>query len=762
MRRIGEFGPEIGKVGPAGATARRATRLCHEARDHPVEDDPVIESPARQFLDARDMAGGKIGPQPDDDFAAVEGHDNALAHWGLPGAGMAIWRPLAACRRQVKALAVTRALLLLAVLLPGAAAAEPPLPPARPAQAGTPVEAADAAPAELPPVPPPDPALLAPLLPLEAIERRRLTDFVPPPPPEVSGRYRVEVEGLKPTEILPAYRATSTLWQGRGEAISGIELANRIRTDERLVAALLAQEGWFDATVAARTESRADETVVILAVDPGPRFKWEEIAIDAVPPGRVDLIDDFALMPGLPIRLKEVEEAEAAYRLRLATAGFPFAELGPRDIEIDSATATGTYLLTGLLGPEAVFGQVRLEGFRPFSDSHAQVIARFRPSDPWSGMLVDDYRRALVMTRLMSNVTVRPEATDTLDAQGRVITDLVVTSEEAPRRSLAALVGYSTDEGIRAEGRWQNRNIWQPEGTLTVRGVVGTIEQRIEADVRKSNFGRRDRFLTLGTRFLNQDQPAYRARSFGLGAAIGRESTMIWQKRWTWQTGLELLQTREQDKVGDTGELGEREAFTIFAAPTSGGYDRSDDLLNPTSGFRIGLQVSPEGAFAGGEPVAYVRMQGDASAYWSPAENLVIAGRVRLGSIVGTDTANIAPSRRIYAGGGGSIRGYSFQSVGPQAPGSDGELVPVGGRGLFESGVEARYRFGDFGVVAFLDAGQAVDAATPSFDDLRFGAGLGVRYFTSIGPLRLDLARAINRRPQDPQVVVYISIGQAF
>lgn len=760
MRCIREFGLEVGQVRAADAAPVRAARLRHEAGNDAVKDNPVIKAPAGKLPDPLDMARRQVRAKADDDIAGIKRHDNPVAHGGLLGGWRGSPRPLAAWARQVKAARVIRALLLsaaVAAVLPASVAHS-----RQPPSAAVPPPGAAAEASELPPVPPPDPSLLAPLPPLQRLDGKSLTEIVPPPPLDVPTRYRVEVEGLKPTEILQAYRAGSTLWLGRNETVSPIDLANRVRTDEALLKALLAQDGWFDAVVASRFETRNGETIVILQVEPGERFRWEEIAIDAVPPGRGDLIADFGLMPGLPIRLLEVEEAEAAYRLRLANAGFPFVELGPRDIEIDSASATGTYLLTGLLGPESVFGQVRLEGFQPFSNDHAQVIARFAPGDRWSGTLVDDYRRALVMTRLMSNISVKPEATDATDAEGRVVTDLVVTSQEGPRRSLQALAGYSTDEGIRAEGRWQNRNIWRPEGTLTLRGVVGTIEQRIEADIRKSNFGRRDRFLVMGTHFLNQDQPAYRARSFGIGASIGRESTMIWQKRWTWESGLELLQTREQDKVTLTGDLGEREAFTIFASPNSGGYDRTDDLLNPTRGFRIGLRVSPEGAFASSNLVAYVRMQGDASAYWRPTDSLVLAGRVRLGSIVGTETGNIAPSRRVYAGGGGSIRGYSFQSVGPQAPGGDGELVPVGGRGLFETGAEARYRFGDFGVVAFLDAGQAVDEARPSLDDLRFGAGLGVRYFTPIGPLRLDLARAINRRPQDPPLVVYISIGQAF
>ncbi|MCS6987188.1 MAG: BamA/TamA family outer membrane protein [Sphingomonadaceae bacterium] len=639
--------------------------------------------------------------------------------------------------------------MIRALLLAAALGAQAPVAPAQPQE-----------PQALPPVPDPDPDLRAPLPPLDAEPDRPSAEASPPPEPPA--RYTVVLEGLDHRGIVAAWRAASALWQGRREAVATIDLSSRIRADEKLLQALLAQEGWFAARVATQVTPGPEETVVTLRVEPGRRFTWEEVAIEVFPEDEPAVLADFGLMPGAPIRLPDVEEAEAAYRLRLAAAGFPFAELGPRDIVIDREAGTGSYLLTGLLGPRAVFGRIRLEGHRPFSERHAQVIARFRPGEPWREALVDDFRRALAMTRLIANLAVRPQASGATDAQGRAITDVVVTGEPAPRRSLEALAGYSTEEGVRVEGRWQSRNLWRPEGTFTVRAVVGTLEQRLDADLRQANFGRRDRFLALGTYFSNLDQPAFRARGFGLSAAIGRQSTPIWQKRWTWQTGLEVLQSREQDKVAATGQLGPREAFTIFAAPTTGGLDLTDDLLDPGRGARAGLKVSPEGAFANGDLVAYVRLQGDASAYWRAATRLVVAARVRLGSIVGTQTANVAPSRRLYAGGGGSIRGYGFQSVGPQAPGAKAEAVPVGGRGLFETGVELRYRIGDFGLVGFLDAGQAVDRPRPSLVGLRAGGGLGVRYYSPIGPLRLDVARAIDRRPQDPRLVLYISIGQAF
>ncbi|MFQ3666203.1 MAG: BamA/TamA family outer membrane protein [Sphingomonadaceae bacterium] len=612
-----------------------------------------------------------------------------------------------------------------------------------------------------PPLSPLDESLFAPLAPLESLADIDVSDIVPAREPDQPRRLRLNIEGLEETDLLGEWRLLSTLWRDRNQSLTPLELANRLRTEERLLKDLLASEGWFDAGIDSRTDIGAETAEVLIEVRPGPRYRWGEIAIDAVPEDRPELAAEFPLMPGATLRLSEVEEAEARYKLVLADAGYPFADLGPRDIVLDEGTRTGDYLLTGLLGRPAVFGEIRLTDHQPFRDEHAEVIARFRKGEPWSGALLDDFRRAMIATRLFSGLVVTPVDTGQVDAEGRGIADIEVSGQQAPRRSLAGQAGYSTDEGIRAEARWQNRNIWKPEGALTVSGVVGTIEQRVGANVRKSNFGRRDRFLLMGLDFANQNLPAFDARLFRIGAAIGRESTAIWQKRWVWEAGAEAIYTRERDK-GVPVDDDTRDSYSILALPGGGGYDGTDDLLDPTRGFRVSLRISPEASLQRNNFEAYVRMIGDASTYWQALDSLILAGRVRLGSIVGTERQNIAPSRRLYAGGGGSVRGYTFQGVGPRTQDSEGAFRPIGGRGLFETSVEARYRFGDFGLVAFVDAGQLEEGPRPGFDDLRFGAGLGARYYTSFGPLRVDLARGINRREGDPQVVLYISIGQAF
>ncbi|MFM6854056.1 MAG: BamA/TamA family outer membrane protein, partial [Sphingopyxis sp.] len=118
----------------------------------------------------------------------------------------------------------------------------------------------------------------------------------------------------------------------------------------------------------------------------------------------------------------------------------------------------------------------------------------------------------------------------------------------------------------------------------------------------------------------------------------------------------------------------------------------------------------------------------------------------------------IAPSRRYYAGGGGSVRGFGYQAIGPL----DAQGDPTGGKSLLELAAEARIRFGTFSIVPFVDAGNVSDGSMPGLDDLRVGAGVGVRYHSNFGPIRVDVGTPINRRAGDSLVGVYVSLGQAF
>jgi translocation and assembly module TamA len=201
-----------------------------------------------------------------------------------------------------------------------------------------------------------------------------------------------------------------------------------------------------------------------------------------------------------------------------------------------------------------------------------------------------------------------------------------------------------------------------------------------------------------------------------------------------------------------------RRTFFIGALPTTLTYDGSDDLLDPTKGFRLGARFSPEVSLQG-QVFGYARVQIDASAYQSVTPKVVLAGRIRLGTIAGAPRDEIAPSRRFYAGGGASVRGYGYQDIGPRDPNN----APIGGRSLTEFSIEARVKaFGNFGVVPFLDGGNIYTSPLPKFTQFRFGTGIGLRYYSSFGPIRIDVGTPLNRQPGDARIAVYVSLGQAF
>ncbi|MFN7176617.1 MAG: autotransporter assembly complex protein TamA [Thermaurantiacus sp.] len=633
-----------------------------------------------------------------------------------------------------------------------------PLPPL---DLGDPVEAPE-------PIPP-DPAVLAPLPPLATFDPTPIPGFEIAAITEDGIRYEVRLSGLQEIGLERPWRTLSLLWRERNRETTPSRLASRVRTDEDMTGRLLRSEGYYAGRAEGQVVQNPDgnarrQAIAEMNVVPGPRYSWSEIALEVVPPERPDLATSFLLSPGMPIRAADVEEAEGAHLIALANAGHPFAELGVRDVVLDDDEATGTYFLAGDPGPLAVIGEIRMTGFEPFSERHAARIARFSSGDIFSGEMVDDFRRAVIATQLFGGVTITPVDTGERTPEGHAVTDIRVSGQEGPLRRTVAQVGYGAGEGFRAEVGWLHRNFWPPEGALLLRGVAGTEEQSARAELIKSNFRRRDRILSIAANVANEQRLAFDAQSLRLAATLAYISTQLWQKPFTWSVGVELIGSFERDSglaaFDDQGEEvpPPRELYYIGAIPAAVQWDRSDDLLNPTRGFRIGVRASPEFSARDGRTATYASLIADASVYREVRENLVLAARARLGTIIGASLLEIAPSRRLYAGGGGSVRGFEFQGIGPV--GSLGR--PLGGRGLVEGSVEARYRFGDFGVVAFVDGGQLVASSTPSLEGVRFGYGVGARYFTGIGPFRLDIARPFDRRPGEPHVAVYISIGQAF
>lgn len=584
--------------------------------------------------------------------------------------------------------------------------------------------------------------------------------------------YEVQVSGLDAADdstdvdLADLFGDLSALYDGDGKADNAAMIRARLSADGELMQRILASEGYYDAIVDTRIDRgpreegqgrRSRPITAVIDVTPGQRYTLADIVIDAdptIPPGLI--ADNFPLSEGEPIVAQRIQGAEAAIALKLPEEGYPFAEVGQRDILLDPATGDGVYTLPVDIGKRSRFGGIETTGDLAFDAYHVAVLARFKRGDLYDSRKVDDLRQALVATGLFSTVAAEPQPTGESAGDDTEYVTMLVTQQAGPPRTIAASAGYGTGEGLRLEGSWTHRNFFPPEGALTFRGVLGTQEQGIGATMRRSNAGRRDRTFELVAEATRSNYDAFEALTGRIGARVSYDSTPIWQKKFTYAYGVELIATREDDYDFATGDRS-FDFYTILGLSGQVGMDRTDSLLDPTKGFRITSLIQPEGSLAG-RFSPYARLRTDISGYYPVTDSIVLAGRVRVGSILGAARERLAPSRRFYAGGGGSVRGFGYQELGPKDPNND----PIGGRSVNEMAVEARYRFGNFGVVGFVDAGQVYRSSAPTFQDLRFGAGIGARYYTNFGPMRFDIATPISRKPGEARVSVYVSIGQAF
>lgn len=555
------------------------------------------------------------------------------------------------------------------------------------------------------------------------------------------------------------------------------QIVRRARTDRELLVNILRIHGYYDAQVyqslggfSAPADGEAagpidvEKVVVRFDLQPGPQYRFGAIGFgDLAATGNdfQSLRGAFELNSGDAINSDRIVAERLNLQGALGETGYAFAKVGEPDLLIDHERREGDLTVPVTPGGVYSFGRIVSSREKFLSSRHLDRIARFDGGDLYKRSEVDDLRQAILATGLVSSVTVETREVTKPVAGTPGTVDVDVTLTPAPLRTIAGLIGYSSGEGFRVEASWEHRNLFPPEGMLRVRGVAGTQEQLAGVTFRRNNFIKRDLILNADLYARNQVSDAFQARTVSLTAGLERQTTLLFQKPWIFAGGIEILATSERDASAIRANE-PRTTYFIGALPLRGAYDGSDSLLDPTRGFRIGLRASPEISVQNGQKSTYGKVQFDASYYQRAGESVVVAGRVRLGTIMGTAIDNIAPSRRFYAGGGGSVRGYGFQQIGPR----DALNEPSGGRALTEFSLEARVKTGLMGgavsVVPFVDAGAVDTTTTPRFQDLKIGVGVGIRYQTNFGPIRIDLGTPLNPSPGDSRIGVYVALGQAF
>lgn len=544
-----------------------------------------------------------------------------------------------------------------------------------------------------------------------------------------------------------------------------------IRADRALLERQLRAYGYYDARIWRQVAERTDlanvdstDQVVSLAVIPGERYRFGTIDLGQLQsaPDYPQLRQTFAILPGDPLMSDRIVDRREALAIDLGESGYPFAQLDQPELLIDHARSEGDLTLAVDPGGKFVFGEITSDKPGFLSARHISRIARFEPGEIYKRSVEEDLRQALLATGLVSSVTItpRPVSKPEGDEAGELAMD--VSLEKGRLRTIAGAIGYGTEDGLKLEASWEHRNLFPPEGALKVRGIVGTRQILAGVGFHRNNFRGRDQLLSLDAYASDIETEAVEARTIGLRASFERQSNLLFQKALSWQVGAEALLTDERNRVID-GIARPRQEYLVGSLFGRVTFDRSDSLLDPKQGFRASVFVAPEYSHAFGESVVYARAQADLSAYVPASDSITLAARARVGTIQGAAPFQVAPSRRLYAGGGSSVRGYGYQAVGPR---NDlGE--PTGGASLVELSAEARIGTalfdGALQVVPFFDLGAVSIESVPDFHFVKYGAGLGIRYNMGFGPIRVDVGVPLNRNPMfDSPVAVYISLGQAF
>jgi translocation and assembly module TamA len=457
------------------------------------------------------------------------------------------------------------------------------------------------------------------------------------------------------------------------------------------------------------------------------------------------------LKPNRAVRAQRVIDLTRDALAWLENHGHPKPKLDDREVIVDLAAHLADVKLTITAGEPKRFGDIAIvneteNGEGRTSHAYIRSLAKFKPGDLYDRRKADETVTALRQTSLFDQVSFEVD-----EGTGDVVTPHLTLGERA-RRSVGVGASWSSDEGAGVRGFWEHRNLFGGAEKLRLELEIAQMNQSATAEFRKPRFLREDQTLLGNFEIAHEDTDAYEENRIKTGAALARQ----FSPRLEGSAGVSFEVYRTQDSNGN-------HSYRLFGLPLTMRYDGSDALLDPTEGVRLGGALTPYAGTSNGSATAFTKFEANGSTYWSFGKrpDLTLALRGRYGLMLAKETLDVPGSVRFYAGGGGSIRGYGYQLVGPL----DAAKNPLGGRSVVEASAEARYRATKtIGLVAFLDGGNAYATATPKFDEtLQLGAGVGLRYYTPIGPVRADIGVPLNRRSGiDDAFQVYFSLGQAF
>ncbi|MFN3663717.1 autotransporter assembly complex protein TamA [Yoonia sp.] len=535
------------------------------------------------------------------------------------------------------------------------------------------------------------------------------------------------------------------------------------RADYRRLLTALYAEGYYSGTVSITVDGAEAANIsplavtsaigeVVITVNSGPAFTFGQVSIAPVPPETEFPAD---LGPTERARSGEIRTAANAGVTAWRELGYPLAGIDTQQIVARHADEKLDVTVGLNPGPQLRFGELEVNGNFRVRPERIREIAGLPVGEIYSPDAVDAAETRLRRTGTFNSVALRigeePGPDETIPVRAQV--------DEAALRRIGFGIELSSVEGLTLSTFWLHRNFLGGAERLRVdasvsdiSGETGGTDYSLRASfARPATFGA-DTDFYIEAEVSRQDEPTFLIDKFEIETGLTRYLT----DDLTVRAGIGLLTAREET------ELGERD-YTLVILPLRATLDRRDNAANAASGYYLDGRATPFVSIDG--ELNGARLYGDARVYRSFGENdgLTLAARGMVGSLVGADISDAPADFLYYSGGGGTVRGQPYQSLGVETL-VGGDVVTTGGTSFLGGQFEARFDIREnLSLVGFYDVGYIGETAVPGESgDWHAGAGIGARYDTGIGPIRLDIGTPASGDDAGGSVQVYIGIGQAF
>ena len=559
--------------------------------------------------------------------------------------------------------------------------------------------------------------------------------------------YTVAIAGVEDSVLKSSLEEKSLLIRLADKKPETIAALNRrIENDLNALKTVMQENGYYGASLASDIADESGKKKITIRIEKGPIYTVGSFNLHwkKEKPPEIDALAALEFPVGDPALPGAILDAEQNVLTVLMQNGFPFPRTETRKLSVNHGNRKIAVDLFIDPGSAARFGPAQITGLETLEEPFVKRRVSIWQEEDFNIQKIAGTRKSLTRSGVISSVDV--EYGDiTENGQMPIVLDIT----ESKHRSIGAGAAYSTTRGPVSNVFWEHRNLFGQAEKLRVKGEIGTETYALAADMNKPDmFGNTNISWKNAIEFRQESLEAYDKDTASASTALNY--------KYSSTSAVSGGVAAERSRIKEEGE--DDETFTMIAFPVTYRYDGTDNFLNPREGIRFNLGVTPYQVL--NEQNTFIKTDAGASHYWPVGEKFVWANRVRAAVIQGQSLDDIPADKRLYAGGGGSVRGYGYQLLGPL----DENNNPTGGRMAFELATEGRVKVTEsIEAVAFLEGGRvSEDLNFSTSTDFLWGAGTGMRYHTSVGPLRADIAVPLDKRNPDNAFQFYISLGQAF